>query len=161
MALLSSVTSIESPRRLSAAVTWNRQAEGLGGLEVDDQLEARSLLDGEIGWLRPAEESIHVQRGLSVQRREIGRVTHQPTIPDKLAANVKHRDQGSVHVLQDCPLVDDVPRIRDDQQRAGALDGDHPERGLVVPRRRCLDDDDLDPDPRRGNLGLREPERVC
>ncbi len=27
----------------------DRQAEGLGGLEVDDQLELRGMLDGQVG----------------------------------------------------------------------------------------------------------------
>src|SRR5260370_40379364 len=31
----------------------NRQAEGLGGLEVDDQFKRSGLLDGEISGLRP------------------------------------------------------------------------------------------------------------
>jgi len=30
----------------------NREPEGLGGLQVDHQLELRGLLDWEIGWLR-------------------------------------------------------------------------------------------------------------
>src|SRR5262245_40555930 len=33
----------------------DRQAERLGGLEVDDQLELGGLLDGEFGWVRPFE----------------------------------------------------------------------------------------------------------
>src|ERR1700726_2172893 len=32
---------------------WDRQAEGLSGLEVDDQLEVRRSLDGEIGGFAP------------------------------------------------------------------------------------------------------------
>ena len=31
---------------------WDRQAEGLGGLEVDDQLERGGLLDGKIAGFR-------------------------------------------------------------------------------------------------------------
>jgi hypothetical protein len=28
---------------------WDRKAERLGGLEIDDQFELRGLLDGEVG----------------------------------------------------------------------------------------------------------------
>ena len=38
----------------------DRQAERLRGLEVDDQLEFRRLLDGEIGRLAAFEDSVNV-----------------------------------------------------------------------------------------------------
>src|SRR6185295_18285009 len=41
----------------------DRQAEGLGGLEVDDQLELGGLLDREIARLRVLEDLVHVGRG--------------------------------------------------------------------------------------------------
>ena len=37
----------------------DRQAEGLGGLEVDDQLELRRLLDGQLGGLGALENLVH------------------------------------------------------------------------------------------------------
>ena len=41
----------------------DRQAEGLGGLEVDDQLELRRLLDGQVGGLGAFQDLVHVERG--------------------------------------------------------------------------------------------------
>src|SRR5713101_2973582 len=41
----------------------DREAEGLGGLEVDHQLELRGLLYGEIGRLRALEDLVHVSGG--------------------------------------------------------------------------------------------------
>src|SRR5262249_61956003 len=38
----------------------DRQAEGTGGLEVDDQLELRGLLDRQVSRLGPFEDFIHV-----------------------------------------------------------------------------------------------------
>src|SRR2546423_1661598 len=43
----------EKPRR-------NRQAEGLGSRQVDDQLEERRPLNGKIGWLRALQNLIYV-----------------------------------------------------------------------------------------------------
>src|SRR5262245_3627893 len=36
------------------------QAQGLGSLEVDDELKGRGLLDGEVSRLSPVEEFVHV-----------------------------------------------------------------------------------------------------
>src|ERR1700737_1140366 len=41
----------------------NRQAEGLGGLEVDDQLELRRLLDREVGGLGAVENFVDIVGG--------------------------------------------------------------------------------------------------
>jgi hypothetical protein len=46
----------------------DREAEGLGGLEVDDQLELRRLLDGEVRWPDSFENPIDVERSTLVQR---------------------------------------------------------------------------------------------
>src|SRR5262249_46887016 len=41
----------------------DREAEGLGGLEVDDQFELRRLLDWQVGRLRALEDLVHIARG--------------------------------------------------------------------------------------------------
>jgi hypothetical protein len=57
---------------------WDRQAEGLGGLEVDHQLELRGLLYGEIGRLRPFQDLVHVGGGaMSPTRRTSRRVSER------------------------------------------------------------------------------------
>src|SRR5712691_13549178 len=55
----------------------DREAEGLRGLEVDDQLELRRLLDGKIGGLSALEDLVHIGRGTSIQVREIGAIGHE------------------------------------------------------------------------------------
>jgi hypothetical protein len=45
----------------------DRQAKGLGGLEVDDQLELRRLLDGEIAGLGALENLVHVGPGVPIE----------------------------------------------------------------------------------------------
>ena len=41
----------------------DREAEGLGGLEVDDQLELCGLLDGQVGRFGAVEDSVHIGGG--------------------------------------------------------------------------------------------------
>src|SRR5262245_3680686 len=48
----------------------DRQAERLGGLEVDDQLEFRGLLDREIGRVRSSEKPVHIRRDSGIELHE-------------------------------------------------------------------------------------------
>src|SRR5262249_42108930 len=57
----------------------DREAERLGGLEVDDQLECRWLLDWEIRGFRTSENLVDVSRGGPDGSRSIGTVRHQGT----------------------------------------------------------------------------------
>src|SRR4029077_3841163 len=45
----------------------DRQAERLGGLQVDDQLECGRLLDRQIGWLGPLQDLFDIAGGLPPQ----------------------------------------------------------------------------------------------
>src|SRR6266581_1169071 len=49
----------------------DRDAESLGGLEVDDQFELRGLLDGQVARLRALENPVHVACGPA---RKVGRI---------------------------------------------------------------------------------------
>src|SRR5262249_29874357 len=57
----------------------NRQAEGLRGLEIDDQFDFRRLFDGQIGWLRALEDLVHVGGGESETVTKTWTVRHKPT----------------------------------------------------------------------------------
>src|ERR1700730_6504562 len=57
----------------------DRQAEGLGGLEVDDQLKLRRLLDGEVSGLRPLEDLVSIDGEPSVRVTLTRAVAHQST----------------------------------------------------------------------------------
>src|SRR5262249_5992621 len=50
---------------------WDREAKGLGGLEVDDQFELRRLLDGEVGRLGALEDLVHEICRSAVKLRQI------------------------------------------------------------------------------------------
>src|SRR6202045_4695683 len=62
----------------------DRQAEGPGGLEVDDQLKLLGLLDREVGGLGAFEDLIDVDGGTLIHVREIWAIRHEPAGLDNL-----------------------------------------------------------------------------
>src|SRR5262245_36048297 len=58
---------------------WDRQAQRLGGLEVDHQLELRRLFNRQVGWLGPLENLVHVGGGAPEEIRVISTVTNEST----------------------------------------------------------------------------------
>src|SRR5437667_1696388 len=56
---------------------WDRQAERRGGLEIDDQLEFRRLLDRQIGWLGALEDLPRVNALLAIGGRQARSVAEQ------------------------------------------------------------------------------------
>src|SRR5258708_29459686 len=61
-------------------------AERLGGLHVDDQLEPGGLLDGEVGGLGALEDLVHVHRAAPKQVVDVGAIGDETAHLDKLAA---------------------------------------------------------------------------
>src|SRR5207244_3091731 len=55
----------------------DRQPEGLGGLEVDDQVELGRLLHGQVGGLGALEDLVHVGRGASEQISNVRSIGHK------------------------------------------------------------------------------------
>ena len=70
--------SLEYLSRLEEDGWGDREAEGLGGLEVDDQLELHWLLHGKVGRLRDFQYFVHVGRGATKQIINVHPVGHQP-----------------------------------------------------------------------------------
>src|SRR4029453_4855713 len=63
----------------------DRETEGLGGLQVEDQFELCRLLNREIGRLGPFQDTIHVGRRLSVFAGNGGcKVTRAPASANSL-----------------------------------------------------------------------------
>src|SRR5919109_1399739 len=54
--------------RLEEQGRGQREAEGVRGLQVDDQLEVRGLLHREFGWLGALQDLVHVGGGPSEER---------------------------------------------------------------------------------------------
>ena len=61
------------------------EAERLGGLEVDDQLDLGRLLDRQVGGLLALENPAGVDAGLTVRIRKAGSVAHQAASRGELA----------------------------------------------------------------------------
>src|SRR5690348_3003188 len=63
----------------------NGEAERLRGLEVDDELDFRGLLNRQVGWLFALEDAAGVDADLAKQLRNIGSIAHQTTGRGELA----------------------------------------------------------------------------
>ena len=66
------------------------EAEGPGGLEVDDQIDFCDLLNGEIGWLVAFENAPCIDASLTVPISEADAIAHQAA------------SQGVFTVREDC-----------------------------------------------------------
>src|SRR5688572_20503583 len=65
--------------RLEQHVVGDGEAEGLGRLEIDHEVEAHRLLNGQVGRLRALEDLVHVSGGASKHVAEV------PSIADEAA----------------------------------------------------------------------------
>src|SRR6267142_5587319 len=88
---------------------WDREAEGLPGLEVDDEFELRRLLDGEIGGLGSLEDLVHIRRGPAGEVRDARAVCHQPSRAGELPEAVDRRKSRF------CRGVDDLDAVAERQ----------------------------------------------
>src|SRR5207245_1727759 len=62
----------------------DRKAEGLGGLEVDHQLELGRLLDGQVGGLRAFQDLVHVNGRAAERVGTAGSIGHEAASVDVL-----------------------------------------------------------------------------
>ena len=68
--------SITSSARASS-VGGTVEAERLGGVQVDDEIELGRLLDRDVGRLRPAQNLVDIVGGAPEQVREVWSIGHQ------------------------------------------------------------------------------------
>src|ERR1700758_166295 len=68
------------------------QSERLGGLEVNNQLECRRLLDWQIGRLRAVEDPAGVNTGLTPDREIVNSIADQATDRREIAQPVARRN---------------------------------------------------------------------
>src|SRR6266404_1583081 len=61
-------------------VRRDRQADLLGGFQVDHQLELRRLLDGKIGGLRAFQNLVYIRSSAPVQVGYTHAIGHEPTV---------------------------------------------------------------------------------
>src|SRR5262252_3073330 len=82
---------------------WDGEAERLGGLEVDDELELCRLLDWQIGRLRTLQDLVHIACSTPVHVKVVRPVRHEPTRFYKLFSQ-KHRREPSLARQIEQPL---------------------------------------------------------
>src|ERR1700720_413153 len=61
----------------------DRQAEGLGGLQVEGEFELRRLLDGKISRLGASQNLVYIDRTTSRHLGDIHSIGHEATLLDK------------------------------------------------------------------------------
>ena len=64
---------------------WNGEAECLGDLEIDDQLELGGLYDGQLGRLLALKNQAGVDAGLAIAIGNACTIAHQATGNDVFA----------------------------------------------------------------------------
>ena len=69
-----------SPARRVQGVSGSavRRTLSLGSLEVDDQLEFRGLLHGEVGWVSAFEDLVYIGGRAPMPLRQAWPIGHQP-----------------------------------------------------------------------------------
>src|SRR5262249_60805896 len=80
---------------------WDAEAQRLGGLEVDDELELRGLLDGKVGRLGAPEDTVDEGGDLSIQLCEHRPIRHESSRPRHVSPFVHCRDTALC-----CPFDD-------------------------------------------------------
>src|SRR5437867_11718548 len=70
-------SSLNEPIRPLQQWRWNREAERLGGLQIDDELELRGLFDRQVGRLGSFEDPVDEPRRLAAQLPVGGAVAGQ------------------------------------------------------------------------------------
>ena len=84
-----SITSSAS----ASSVGRDVEAERLGGLEVDDEIELGGPYDGEVGGLLALENVSRIDAGLTIGIRIAGPVTEQATGHDGVAGGIACRQR--------------------------------------------------------------------
>src|SRR5262250_2237185 len=97
----------------------NRQAEGLGGLEVDDQFELGGLFNRKIGGLRSPEDLVDVDGGAADEVGVIGAIRHEAS---RLGIDAVPIYGGKMLLGRE---VDDLSPGAPEKRRAAENDGVH------------------------------------
>src|SRR6185295_5631688 len=91
----------------------DRQAEGLGGFEVDDQLELRRLLDWEVRGLRALEDLVHIGGRSPKRISEARSIGHEAPDIDEIPRRVHGRQAmlcRQVHEASSLAVEDGAPQ---------------------------------------------------
>src|SRR5207245_580266 len=96
----------------------DRQAEGLRGLEVDDELELRGLLDGQVGRLRALEDLSRVSADQAKGRSEAWSIADQAAGSGEFTPRIDRRNGMARCQRHELLAPAAQERIRADDERA-------------------------------------------
>src|SRR5262245_66642319 len=72
--------SLDYPIRSCQHIWRNRETDLLGRFQINDELELRRLLDGEVGGLSAFQNLIHIDCGTAAHVEEIHAVKHKAPV---------------------------------------------------------------------------------
>src|SRR5207245_5241188 len=110
----------------------DREAERLGGLQVDDQLELRRLLDREVGRLGPLENLVSVDGGTPEAFGDVWRVGHEAAGLRELPGPKDGRQLVLLRKVRDESSVSRRQRIEEHREGIWSLLLKHCERACQV-----------------------------
>src|SRR5690349_11339136 len=102
-------------------LVWNLEAERLGGLEIDHQLELGWLHDRQIGWLCSCDYPARIGADLAVCVGQMRTIADEATGRDKLATIVNRRNFVICRQHDDLMRTANKEWIGADDERTTAL----------------------------------------
>src|SRR5262249_52346585 len=144
--------------RLEEDSRGNREAEGLGGLEVDDQLELRGLLHGQVARRGAFEDLVHIGGGAPERVRQARAIGHEASVFHELAQLRHHREPALGRQLESPDPVRLNEKTSPHDERANARAGGGGEGALQLIGTAYLQGVQLH--PQRPGGALRLPPQV-
>ena len=145
MPSLSLLHSITSSARASS-VGGMVEAERLGGLEVDDQLDLGGLLDRQVGGLLALENAARIVAGPAVRVGIAAAVAHQAACSDELAILEDRRHRVSERQRAELFALAVEECVGDDHECAGPSLDQSCESVVDVALGACVEDIQLQPE---------------
>src|SRR4030095_1693428 len=106
------------------------EADRLGRLEVDDQLELRGLLDGQVAGLGAFQDLVHVGGGAPLQVKKVCAIGHKTASLRVLAVPIYRWQAPLRRELCDLSSLIREYGVRENDERACPFPG-HPPKGPV------------------------------
>src|SRR5262245_27767602 len=116
----------------------HRQAEGLGGLQVDDQLELGRLFDGKVSGVGTSQNLVRLNGTAAEEIREIGPIGHEAACLGSLPECEYCGQPTREREIDDALMLTIEHWARQDDERAGMISRHRGECSLEVVGAPCL-----------------------
>jgi hypothetical protein len=152
--LLDHLIRLEEERRR------DREAESMGGLKVDNQLEFYGLLHREVSWLDTLEDLVHVCGGATPHVETARTVRDQSTVFRQLTVPTHHREPALCREFDDLDAVGVKNRAGHQEDAAGRIVSNHCQSRFELSRTTHLDETRLQPQPACRDLRFLQSQRA-